>query len=613
MVVAVLSAFLATTLLARTHPATTHVAPPGAGQGGDGAASAGTPGRRPRVRTNEVAYLPDGPKNATVVTTAPLPLAWRLVDARRAVVAQGRTTPRGTDTSSGQRVHTADFGSFRGHGTGFTLVVGGESSHPFDIAAAPYRRLSLDALKFYYPQRSGIAVRGDLRPGYARPAGHHAGAPGRGDTRVTCAARRCAYRLDVSGGWYDAGDQGKYVVNGGISVWELLHTYERSRHARTGRPQALGDRTLDIPESGNGVPDILDEARWELEFLLRMQVPAGRPLAGMAHHKVHDDRWTPLPLPPQQDTRRRELHPPTTEATLNLAAAAAQGARLYGPYDRAFARRCLAAARTAWRAALAHPDRHADPHDTVGGGAYAGRQAGDEFYWAAAELYLTTGEREFADRVLNSPQHTADVFGPLGFDWARTAGAGRLDLATVPNRLPGRDRIRRSVVRAADTALATLRHQPYGMPYAPPHNAYDWGSNAQILNNAQVVATAYDLTGERRYRDGALESMDYVLGRNALGVSYVTGYGEVAAHNQHSRWYAHQLDPRLPHPPPGTLAGGPNSALQDPVARRRLKGCVGQLCYIDDIQSWSTNELTVNWNAALVWMAAFAAEQGERP
>ncbi|NED04029.1 glycosyl hydrolase family 5, partial [Streptomyces sp. SID6648] len=146
--------------------------------------------------------------------------------------------------------------------------------------------------------------------------------------------------------------------------------------------------------------------------------------------------------------------------------------------------RALDAARTAWRAALAHPGLLADESDGIGGGAYPDGEVADEFYWAAAELYLTTGERDFEEYVLNSPVHTADIFGPTGFDWARTAAAARLDLATVPSRLPGRDRVRRSVVRGADGYLATLKAHPYGMPYAPEGNVYDWGSSHQVLNNA---------------------------------------------------------------------------------------------------------------------------------
>ncbi|MFC8513639.1 glycoside hydrolase family 9 protein [Streptomyces sp. NPDC057257] len=568
------------------------------------------PDTGPRVRVNQVAYLPSGPKNATLVTDATTKVPWQLRNAAGTTVAHGWTVPRGTDVSSGQNVHSIDFGAYRKQGQGLTLVADGETSRPFDIGTGAYEQLRLDSVKYYYTQRSGIAIRDDLRPGYGRAAGHVDVSPNQGDHNVPCQPGVCDYTLDVTGGWYDAGDHGKYVVNGGIATWELLSTYERELIARTGESEKLRDGTLAIPESGNKVPDILDEARWELEFLLKMQVPDGQPLAGMAHHKIHDEQWTGLPLLPSEDPQKRELHPPSTQATLNLAATAAQAARLYRPYDRAFAAKALTAARKAWSAALAHPTMYASASDGTGGGTYDDTNATDEFYWAAAELYLTTGEKQFADYVLGSPVHTADIFGPLGFDWGRTAAAGRLDLATVPSRLPGRDKVRESVVKGADGYLSTLRSQPYGMPYAPPDNIYDWGSSHQVLNNSVVLATAYDITGAAKYRDGAVQSMDYILGRNALNISYVTGYGEANSHNQHSRWYAHELDPNLPNPPHGTLAGGPNSSIQDPYAQSKLQGCVGQFCYIDDIQSWSTNETAINWNAALARMASFVADQG---
>ena len=182
-------------------------------------------------------------------------------------------------------------------------------------------------------------------------AGHVGVAPNTGDDAVPCQTPEfsqtvygepwtCDYTLDVNGGWYDAGDHGKYVVNGGISVAQLMSTWERNQNARH-TDRALGDRTLPVPERGNRVPDVLDEARWELEWMLTMQVPAGKPLAGMVHHKVHDHEWTGLPLDPAADDKIRELHRPSTAATLNLAAVAAQGSRLFERYDRSFARELL--------------------------------------------------------------------------------------------------------------------------------------------------------------------------------------------------------------------------------------------------------------------------------
>ncbi len=574
-----------------------------------GASETDQPGAEPGVRVNQVGYLPLGPKTATVVTDATKPLDWRLRNAAGAVVASGATMPRGMDASSGQRVHSIDFSGYNVPGTGYTLVVGTGTSYPFDLGAEQYERLRFDALKLYYPQRSGIAIDNNLRPGYGRDAGHVGAKPMTGDVNVPCQPGVCDYTLNVEGGWYDAGDHGKYVVNGGIAAAQLMSELERTRTAPTARAGSLADGTLATPESGNGVPDILDEARWEMEFLLRMQVPAGKPLAGMVHHKVHDQAWTKVPMLPAEDPMKRELHPPSTAATLNLAATAAQAARVFAPYDQAFAAKSLAAAKTAWAAARAHPASYAMDSDNIGGGPYSDSDVSDEFYWAAAELYLTTGEKPFADFVLASPHHKGAAWRERGFDWGQVALLGRLDLATVPSQLPGRDEVRHSVLEGADKYLATLRTHPYGLPYAPADNSYDWGSNNLVLNSMVVIATAFDITGDAKYRDGVLQSMDYILGRNALNRSYVTGYGEVSSHNQHSRWYAHQLDPKLPPPPTGTLAGGPNSGIQDEVAQAKLHGCAPQLCYVDDIGSWSTNELTINWNSTLAWVSSFIADQ----
>lgn len=570
------------------------------------AAAADTP-----VRVNQLGYLPDGPKRATVVSSATAPLAWQLRDAAGAVAASGATTVRGADQASGQSTHLVDFGTYTGTGTGYTLVVGGQTSHPFDISASLYDGLRADSMSFFYQQRSGIAIDAALAGGsaYARPAGHLGVAPNKGDTSVPCQAGVCDYQLDVRGGWYDAGDQGKYVVNGGISVWEMVNSFERAR--RSGGDAALGDATLRVPERGNGTPDVLDEARWELDFLLRMQVPAGKPMAGMAFHKMHDAKWTALPTRPELDAEQRELHKPSTAATLNLAASAAQCARVYAPYDAAFAARCLDAARRAWTAAKANPNALALATDNTGGGAYEDADVSDEFYWAAAELLATTGESQYRDAVTSSPHHAKPVDGPW---WGGTATLGRITLATVPGTaLPAADvtRMRGLLTAAADGHLSTMAGQGYAVSL--PTTGYVWGSNSSVTNNAMVLAVAYELTGQQRYRAGALESLDYLLGRNALDLSYVTGYGERHSENQHHRFWAHQNDASLPHPPAGSFAGGPNAGLEDPVAKEKLAGCAPAACYVDDIGSYSTNEVAINWNASLAWLAAFAAERRSTP
>ena len=580
----------------------------------------------PRIRVNQFGYLPDGPKNASLVTEATEPLAWQLRAPSGEFVASGRSTPRGLDPSSGLNVHTISFSAVTGQGEGFVLSVDGERSYPFDILEDIYDPLRRDAMSYFYLARSGIEILGEIAgEEYARPAGHISDAGGtdanKGDIAVPCQDPAsslkaygepwtCDYTLDVTGGWYDAGDHGKYVVNGGISVAQLLSAYERL--VLRGNEAALADGTLPVPEQDNGIPDLLDEVRWELDFMLKMVVPEGDIFAGLVHHKIHDNEWTGLPLMPHLSDKVRELHRPSTAATLNLAATAAQAARLFRPYDAAYAEELLEAAKASYRAAKTQPRLLATPEDGAsGGGPYDDTALDDELYWAAAELYLTTGEDTYLRDLKVSPFWVDEAFRMQGFDWKFVASLARMNLATVPSDLADADveRIRESVLNAADAYLAAQSTQAFGQVYVPQEGLYDWGSNHLHLQNAIVLATAYELSSQSKYRLGALEAMDYIFGRNALNLSYVTGYGRVYAENQHSRWFAAQLNPELPHPPKGSLAGGPNSSIQDPVAQRLLKDCAPQFCYVDDIESWSTNEITINWNASLSQIASWLADQ----
>ena len=577
------------------------------------AAAADTVHGEATIAVNQVGYLVTGPKRATVLNDIAGAAPWSLLNAEGEEVASGTTESRGDDASAGSPVQVIDFTEVQEPGTGYTLESGGATSHPFAIGEGMYNQLRYDSLQYFYLARSGIAI--DL-PGYEREAGHLGVAPNQGDTAVGCQEPQqfadnysCDYELDVRGGWYDAGDHGKYVVNGGISVVQLMGTYERTLTAPTATAGALADTTLSIPEAGNDVPDVLDEARWELEWMLRMQVPAGEQYAGLVHHKVQDDSWTGLPLLPADDPKARELHRPSTAATLNLAAAAAQGSRLFAPYDPGFSSALLAASRTAWSAALATPALLAPEADgNDGGGAYNDSTVTDEFYWAAAELYLTTGEAEFDTALHANPQHSAGLASDGAFDWANVAQLARLQLATVPSALADHDAVVASVVALADAVADSQAGTNFGQAYAPS-SGYGWGSNSTILNRMVLLGTAFDLTGDARYSSAVVEGMDYLLGRNALNHSYVTGYGTEYSHNQHSRWFAHSLDATLPEPPDGTLAGGPNRQLQDPVAQQQLAGCADQRCYIDDVESWSTNEMTINWNASLVWVSSFLSDQ----
>jgi len=571
------------------------------------------PGLEPAapVRVNQVGYVPGLPKQASVATESTTPLPWTLKNSAGAAVATGQTVPKGMDAASGENVHVADFSSYDTPGAGYTLTVGADTSFPFDISATALTPLRRDSLAFFYHQRSGTPIEAEyVGAEYARPAGHVNVAPNKGDDAVPCLVD-CGYTLDVRGGWYDAGDHGKYVVNGGISAWQLQNTYERA--VALGDAAALGDGTLAIPERANGRPDILDEARWEVEFLLRMQVPDGAPKAGMAHHKIHDAQWTGLPTLPHQDAQPRRLSPPSTAATLNLAAVAAQSARLWRTLDPAFAARALAAAEKAYAAAKANPNVIADPNDGTGGGAYSDPTVTDEFYWAAAELYATTGK--YQGDVTGSPLYRGESFDVRGFDWGATGALGDVTLALVPTSLPAADvaAIRSAVTSTADAHLTQLAAAGHPAPYRTADGSYEWGSNGLVANNGMVLGLAYDFTHQTKYRDGAFATMNYLLGRNPMNYSYVAGYGDRPVRNVHHRHWAHQLDASLPTAPPGALSGGPNSALQDPIAQRLLPGCQPQRCFVDHIEAYSVNEVTVNWNSALAWLANWTAEHSAPP
>ncbi|MFC0106033.1 glycoside hydrolase family 9 protein [Kibdelosporangium aridum] len=559
-----------------------------------------------KVQVDQVAYLPGLPKHATLVSTATTAQTWVLKNSAGSTVATGQTTPKGVDTLSGDPVHLIDFSSYDAAGTGYTLTVGADTSFPFAISADPIKQLRYDSLAFFYHQRSGIEIQAQyVGATYARPAGHLNVAPNQGDDNVPCRSDlNCGYTLDVRGGWYDAGDHGKYVVNGGISAWQVLNTYERAK--LIGDAAALGDGKLAIPEKANGVPDVLDEARWEVEFLLKMQAPDG-----MVHHKIHDANWTALPTLPHQDSQVRRLSATSTAATLNMAAVAAQAARIYKTIDPAFSAKALAAAVKAYAAAKANPNKIADPNDGTGGGAYSDTKLTDEFYWAAAEMYATTGEASYRADVTGSSLYKGQSIDDRGYDWGSTGPLGDITLALVPTGLPAADvaAIKAAFVATADKHLNQMASQGYPAPYREPDGTYVWGSNGLVANNASVLALAYDFTGAAKYREGVFEALHYLLGRNPVSYSYVSGYGGQPVRNVHHRHWANQLDPTLPIAPPGALSGGPNSALQDPIAARMLQGCKPQKCFVDHIEAYSLNEVTVNWNSALAWVANWAAEK----
>ncbi|HEX6259302.1 MAG TPA: glycoside hydrolase family 9 protein, partial [Woeseiaceae bacterium] len=574
-------------------------------------------------------FQPAGAKRAIIASPSTVPLAWQLVDSAGEVRAEGRTNVFGDDAVSGDHVHQVEFSRYRAPGESFRIKSECAESHPFVIDEKPYGQLKYDAFLYFYHNRSGVPIDAAHAGGeaWARPAGHERDI-------ATCRTGRdryrnrwpgCDYKLDLSGGWYDAGDHGKYVVNGGIAVWTLLNLYERQR--LLDEDAAFDDGHTSIPEAGNGIDDLLDEVRFQMEFMLRMQAPAdatarvpvdiksNRPklrfsnidATGMAHHKIGDENWTAVPTPPHLDDQRRVLYPVSTAATLNLAATAAQCARIWREIDPAFADRCLAAAELAYAAAERNPNIYFIA-DFSGSGTYGDGDVSDEFFWAAAELFVTTGKERYGEALRQSPHFASPMRREPA--WPRVAPLGLISLALVPNSLEQSDvrALRARIIAAANRFRSERRRSGYHIPFAGP--AYAWGSNSNILNRALVLALAHDFTGEAEYRNAVIDALDYILGRNPLGQSYVSGYGEQPMRNPHHRFWAPTADAALPTPPPGALSGGPNSTNPaDPVAKVLVdKDCAPQTCWSDDLRAYSLNEVAINWNAPLVWVAAYLDE-----
>lgn len=572
-------------------------------------------------RVNQLGYLPNGSKTATYKGTKG-PVAWQLKQ-NGVLIASGVTSKPQLDASSGDTLQTLSFDTVTNTGTGFTLHVGADTSYPFAIQSNLYSAPLYDALRYFYHNRSGIEITtpytggggGSYAPDdkWARPAGHLNMGANKGDYNTPCwAGVSCNYTLSPIKGWYDAGDHGKYVVNGGISAWTLQNMYERTKYLMP-QSTALLDGKLNIPESTNGIADILDEARWQVEFMLAMQVPANQPKAGMAHHKVHDVGWTGLPLRPDQDPKARALVQVTTAATLNLAAVAAQAARIWAPLDAAFAKKCLAAAQRAWDAAQLDPANYynANTYNTdSGGGGYGDENVTDEFFWAAAELYLTTGDAKYLPTLNNRN------LSSTGLGWSGTETAGLISLALVPNPQTAQlqNNARQRLVLIANGHLATLDASGYSAALPATAAAHVWGSNGSIVNNLIFLALAYDFTQEDRYATGVLKGLDFLLGRNVFSTAYVTGTGTQAMKNPHHRFWANSIDNKWPTPPPGALSGGPNAEIFVGKSEGAPAGCISApaTCWKDELGAYAVNEITINWNAPYAWLLNFAKDFGEK-
>jgi endoglucanase len=539
----------------------------------------------PGIRVNQLGFLPHTRKLALVESTSARSFTVVSADNGK-VVLRGELLPAATWAPARRAAALADLSALAKPGIYRVVVEGLPPSDSFPVDDDAYALLANAAVKGFYFQRASTAL-------HARNAGRYARAAGHPDNQVevhasaASASRPAGTVISAPRGWYDAGDYNKYVVNSGISTWTLLAAYEHF-------PAFYSKRNLGIPESGDAVPDILDEARWNLQWMLAMQDPED----GGVYHKLTTLRFDG-PMMPEKDGARRYVVQKTTAATLDFAAVMSMASRIHAGYEKQFpgsAARMRTAAEAAWRWAKANPAvAYRQPPDVVTG-AYGDRRLEDEFIWAAAELFLLTGNNDY---LREFSQRTAPPVVP---SWSDVGALGWISLARHGERLPADERLRvEQQLEALAARLATQwQESPWKVAMQP--NDFVWGSNAVVLNQAIVLLQGHWLSGNREYLDAAQSQLDYILGRNPLGVSFVTGYGvRTPMHIHHRPSEADGIDA----PVPGLLSGGPNPGQQDAKdCSVKYASKVPALSWLDHECSYASNEIAINWNAPLAYVAA---------
>ena len=402
-------------------------------------------------------------------------------------------------------------------------------SHEFNISDTLYDGLLRDSMSYFYQNRSGIPIEAEyIKNGDAASLSHSQFGHSPDTAWVQPKWIKAysgkfdgdeKYSITATGGWYDAGDHGKYVVNGGVSIWTLQNMYEMSKHLGEDAKWADGKSML-IPQDGSakGAPDALDEARVELEWFFDMMVDSKDPYfgkdAGMVYHKLHDHKWTGLAIHAWKyegfEDMTRIVKPPTYAATFNMVACAAQAARLWEGIDDAFAKECLENAKIGLAAAEKNKsnwygkngtseqqddvkgtnakkgDVYFAPLDqAIGGGPYGDTYVTDDYYWALCELFATTGDEEYYTKLMDykndNDSEGADkalsVTYNLGggenkgsfssFNWGCTSGMGTLSLYLNSDKLSDADAktVKDSIVKAADKYIEQEDKSGMGIPY----------------------------------------------------------------------------------------------------------------------------------------------------
>lgn len=536
-----------------------------------------------KAHTNQMGYLTAGSKKLVLQggTTDPVVFLKNGVEALSVTPAAATTWDL-----SGESVSLVTFSGL-GAGT-YTVQQGGDSVNTITVSAAPYASLLQGLLKFYYYQRASTPIETPYAAAdYVRSAGHAAG---------TYTVYGSTAKVSSSKGWYDAGDYGRYIVNSGISTSTLLSMYLHY-------PDYYRSFDFNIPADGDisGLPDLLAETKWNLDWMFTMQAADGG-----VYHKLAATNFNYEGMP-ALDNSAYYVVGKSTAAALDFAGTMAMASRAYASFDATYAAKCLAAAKSAYAWAKANPNElfKANPSG-IESGEYKDSVVSDEFFFALVELTAAVPSSERKSYLDDMASMDLEPLASVP-SWSSMTGMGAYTMATQFSIFGGQAKTAKdSLVKMADSLVAKA-----GSGYGVPVRAGDfvWGSNGVVANNGVLLLHAYYVTGNAQYYAAAVSALDYLLGRNPLGISYVTGFGSKTPGSPHHR--ISNSDGVLA-PVPGMVVGGAQN--DNNKDNGTLYGCPAfdntypARTYMDDYCSYSTNEVAINWNAPAAYLAgAFQA------
>jgi endoglucanase len=543
------------------------------------------------VAINQEGYFTRGTKKAVLVGRIAAE-KFHVVNMGGDTVFTGKPGIPVPSRNSSQVCSLLEFTGLSQPGTYVIHIPGAGRSYPFRISDAPLRSTAVSALKGFYYQRVSEPLDRAYAGIWARPAGHP-------DDSVlvhpsaASAGRPAGTVIRSPGGWYDAGDYNKYIVNSGITMGTLLSAYEDL-------PSYYDTLRAGIPESGNGLPDILNELLVNLRWMLTMQDPND----GGIYHKLTNAEFDGMVMPGVTKLPRYVVQK-STAATLDFAAVTAQAARVLRKFNRqlpGLSDSCRRAAESAYEWAILNSNQIYDQDamnrtfkPAVNTGAYGDGNLWDEWIWASAELYVTTKKEIYVSQL----RAKAGTLPTLG-SWNNVAMLGAYSLvrkgADLPRDFTELPRIKSFIIRFADSLLGNIGTNAFGTVMGGSPLDFEWGSNSVAANQGIACINAYLLTRDIKYLEGALTNADHILGRNATGYCFITGAGTRSTLRPHHR--PSVADGILP-PVPGLVAGGPNPGKQD---KCNYAYSEPETTYLDDECSYASNEIAINWNAPAVYL-----------